>query len=187
MSKSSGNKPKTVLGAIGTLLLALLIYFLQGGKGTAPAGRDAAAAAPPPAVEAREAVSPPVAAPESIASKAVEASGPVPEAKSAAVPAEESKPQRAAVRRARWHKTNLQRHWEKHQAEFPEYHSAEEYGSAVEDFVDHPPAGALHKTTADGDQMYYHPPSNRFAVVTADGVIKTCFKPDQGIRYWNRQ
>ena len=33
MKKTTGKKPKTVLGTIGTLLLALLIYFLQGGKG----------------------------------------------------------------------------------------------------------------------------------------------------------
>ena len=94
---------------------------------------------------------------------------------------------RSDHRRSRWHNSNLQRHWEKHRAEFPEYHSAEEYGEGTILFVDNPPEGTLRKTTAEGDQMFYHPPSNRFAVVTADGTIKTCFKPDQGIRYWNRQ
>ena len=186
MAKTTGKKPKTVLGTLGTLVLALLIYFLQGGKD----------APKPPEAAAPEAVAPSSAAvPEQAASEAV-AKPPAPPAAakpaasqpSVAQPAPpKAQVQPAARHHARWHQSNLQRHWEKHCAEFPEYHSAAEYGEEVVEFVESPPEGTLRKTTAEGDQMFYHPPSNRFAVMTADGTLKTCFKPDQGIRYWNRQ
>lgn len=180
MAKRSGNKPKTVLGTIGTLLIALLIYFLQGGKG----GSETSKTASKPSVSQAKPASTVVEEPS------VPLAEPVAPEKSQLVEkkqVKEDKTQISPTSRSRWHKSNLERHWEKHRAEFPEYHSAEEYGEAVAAFVDNPPEGTLRKTTAEGDQMFYHPPSNRFAVATADGVIKTCFKPDQGIRYWNRQ
>lgn len=47
---------------------------------------------------------------------------------------------------------------------------------------------ALHKTEAeDGDDVYYIESTNEFVVVSADGYIRTYFKPDSGIRYYNRQ
>ena len=180
MATRSGKKPKTILGTIGTLVLALLIYFLQGGKGGSgtPETTPKPSAVPAPAVAAP--TTPPSAG--ELQPAAVEKSQFIDNKQ-----VKESPSRAKTVHRAHWHQSNLQRHWEKHCAEFPEYRSAEEYGEAVAEFVDNPPEGTLRKTTADGDQMYYHPPSNRFAVATADGVIKTCFKPDQGIRYWNRQ
>ena len=178
MAKNIGKKPKTVLGTIGALLLALLIYFLQGGKGdlgsseSTPKSTSPQAVPSPMVVEKVPVVEP--AAPEK--SQLVENK----QVKDSDAPSK-------SIHRAYWHQSNLQRHWEKHHAEFPEYHSAEEYGDATVQFVDNPPEGTLTKTSADGGQLFYHPPSNRFVAVTADGAIKTCFKPDQGIRYWNRQ
>ncbi len=174
MARNMGKKSKTVLGTIGTLLLALLIYFLQGGKGGSGISESTAKPTAPQAKAVEKtAVAEPGRVEESqlVYDRQVNNSGSPPK----------------AIRRAYWHQSNLQRHWEKHRAEFPEYHSAEEYGDGTVDFVDNPPDGTLRKTTAEGDQLLYHPPSNRFVAVTADGAIKTCFKPDQGIRYWNRQ
>ncbi len=204
MAKKIGKKPKTVLGTIGTLVLALLIYFLQGGKGGSGNTGDAVAKPPPPpsvvqedtkptAAEAPAPVKPTAAETPAPAKPAVaEAAKPPVKPKTQPAPAvkpvESSKPQvQASKHRARWHRSNLERHWEKHGEEFPECHSAEEYGQEAVELVDNPPAGTLRKTTAEGDQMFYHPPSNRFVVATVDGTIKTCFKPAQGIRYWNRQ
>jgi pyocin large subunit-like protein len=46
---------------------------------------------------------------------------------------------------------------------------------------------ALRKTEADGDGLFYDPESNTFGVLSQDGYIRTCFKPDDGVDYWNRQ
>ncbi|MBR6472035.1 MAG: hypothetical protein IKS83_09580 [Victivallales bacterium] len=179
MRKPSRRKPKTLLGIIGALLMALLFYLVQGKTGNAESAKKNSG-------KSSSAVSSSVTAPAPAAS--TEASNPsASKGKSAPASSASQTQVRSDHRRSRWHQSNLQRHWEKHRAEFPEYHSAEEYGEGTVDFVDNPPEGTLRKTTAEGDQMFYHPPSNRFAVVTADGNIKTCFKPDQGMRYWNRQ
>ncbi|MBR4517532.1 MAG: hypothetical protein IKO65_00870 [Victivallales bacterium] len=178
MKKTTGKKPKTVLGTIGTLLLALLIYFLQGGKGGSGSSESTPKATVPQAKPAPTVVEQtPVVEPKRIEEQQL---GDNKQVNDSVSPSK-------AIHRSYWHQSNLQRHWEKHRAEFPECHSAEEYGKATMQFVDNPPEGTLTKTSADGDQLFYHPPSNRFVAVTADGAIKTCFKPDQGIRYWNRQ
>ena len=95
--------------------------------------------------------------------------------------------QKTRVFKARWHKANLERHWEKHHAEFPEYHSAKEYGDAALELFEYPPPGTLRKQKQNGDRLFYHPPSNRFGVTAEDGTPKTMFKPDRGIQYWNKQ
>ena len=95
--------------------------------------------------------------------------------------------QNARVFKARWHKSNLERHWEKHHAEFPEYHSAKEYGDAALELFEYPPPGTLRKQKENGDRLFYHPPTNRFGVTAEDGTPKTMFKPDRGIQYWNKQ
>ena len=89
--------------------------------------------------------------------------------------------------RARWHRSNLERHWEKHGAEFPEFHSAQEYGDAALNFFQNPPEGTLTKVRPDGEKLYYHPPSNTFGVTAPDGTPKTLFRPSGRMNYWNRQ
>lgn len=89
--------------------------------------------------------------------------------------------------KGKWHRSNLERHWEKHQAEFPEFHSEQEYGAAALYFFEHPPKGTLTKTNRDGDKMFYHQESNTFGVMTSDGTAKTMFRPSAGINYWRRQ
>jgi pyocin large subunit-like protein len=55
------------------------------------------------------------------------------------------------------------------------------------DFVDHPPAGTLTLTRANGDTLFYDPKGNVFAVASKDGAPRTMFKPDDGRAYWDKQ
>lgn len=45
----------------------------------------------------------------------------------------------------------------------------------------------LTKTRSNGDIINYNPVSNEFAVESAEGYIKTYFRPSGGIEYFNRQ
>ena len=106
----------------------------------------------------------------------------------ASKPGQGKAPARPSVApRARWHRSNLERHWEKHGAEFPEYHSADEYGDGALRFFQNPPQGTLTKVRPDGEKLYYHPPSNTFGVTAPDGTPKTLFRPTGRMNYWNRQ
>ena len=49
-------------------------------------------------------------------------------------------------------------------------------------------SNVLHKTEAeDGDDVYYLEETNEFVIVSTDGYIRTYFKPEDGIDYYNRQ
>ena len=88
----------------------------------------------------------------------------------------------------RWHQSNLERHWDKHKAEFPEFKTAKEYGDAALYFFSMPPQGTLTKVDKEtGDKKFYHRPSNTFGVMTSQGFPKTMFRPSAGINYWERQ
>ncbi|MBO4266547.1 MAG: hypothetical protein J5910_05085 [Lachnospiraceae bacterium] len=79
----------------------------------------------------------------------------------------------------------LNDHYEKHGKEMG-FASAEEYEKAAAAVALDP--GALHKTEAeDGDDVYYLKATNEFVIVSTDGYIRTYFKPDSGIKYFNRQ
>ncbi len=95
--------------------------------------------------------------------------------------------QQKNVPKARWHQANLERHWEKHGAEFPEFHSAKEYGDAALNFFANPPQGTLQKQRPNGERLYYHPPTNTFGAAAPDGTPKTLFRPNGRMNYWNRQ
>ncbi len=197
--ETNHRSKRSVLGTIVGLVVALLaIYFRNGGKlpdkEVQPSAPDDVSNMSVQEVLPPSPTTPPVS--EAPAVKPVAVTQP----KKAATPANVERPSgKSAVPeapapqvkeshgRAHWHHGNLQRHWEKHCAEFPECADAEAYGAAAAALADNPPEGTLRKTMAEGDQMFYHPPTNRFLVMTADGTIKTCFKPDQGINYWRRQ
>ena len=53
-------------------------------------------------------------------------------------------------------------------------------------FVDHPPAGTLTLTRANGDKLLYDPRGNVFAVASSAGAPRTMFKPDDGKAYWEK-
>jgi pyocin large subunit-like protein len=82
---------------------------------------------------------------------------------------------------------NAEEHWEKHGREFPGLHNEQDYVSAANTFVHHPPAGTLTKQDARGDMLFYQPSTDTFAVMDARGEPRTFFKPDNGMAYWNRQ
>ncbi|MBQ9518515.1 MAG: hypothetical protein IJR59_01310 [Firmicutes bacterium] len=78
-------------------------------------------------------------------------------------------------------------HFEKHGAEFGNaYKTAEEYETGA-DKAAHDP-NALHKLEKeDNDDVYYVEATNEFVIVSADGYIRTYFKPSAGKKYFDRQ
>ncbi len=76
-------------------------------------------------------------------------------------------------------------HFEKHGADF-NYATAKEYEAGAGMVVNN--TEALHKTEKeDGDDIYYIENTNEFIIVSTDGYLRTYFKPEDGIDYYNRQ
>ncbi len=86
-------------------------------------------------------------------------------------------------------KQYLNEHFEKHGGEFRDdfgYQTAQEYEKGASDVINNP--DALYKTEAeDGDGVYYIEATNEFVILSTDGYIRTYFRPDKGIDYFNRQ
>lgn len=81
--------------------------------------------------------------------------------------------------------TLLNEHYQKHGIEMG-FSSASAYEAAARSVVEN--RDALHKTEAeDGDDVYYVESTNEFVIVSTDGYIRTYFKPNDGIAYYNRQ
>ena len=79
----------------------------------------------------------------------------------------------------------LKEHFDKHGDEF-DYSSAGEYENGASAVVNDP--DALHKTEKDdGDDIYYLEKTNELVIVSTDGYIRTYFRPDNGIKYYNKQ
>ena len=79
----------------------------------------------------------------------------------------------------------LNEHYEKHGIDMG-FMNAEEYEAAASAAATNP--DALHKTEKeDGDDVYYITATNEFVIVSTDGYIRTYFKPDSGIKYYNKQ
>lgn len=79
----------------------------------------------------------------------------------------------------------LEEHFRKHGNEFS-YDTKEEYEVGASAVIDSPEA--LRKTEAeDGDYVYYIERSNELVILSTDGYIRTYFKPEDGIDYYNRQ
>ena len=83
----------------------------------------------------------------------------------------------------------LNQHYEKHGAEFDgdfDYETAADYEKGASDVINN--SEALHKTEAeDGDGVYYIEDTNEFVILSTDGYIRTYFRPNDGINYYNRQ
>lgn len=76
-------------------------------------------------------------------------------------------------------------HFEKHGSEFG-YKSKEEYLKGANEVINS--STSKHKTEAeDGDEIYYDEVKNEIVFVSTDGYIRTYFKPNDGINYYNRQ
>ncbi len=79
----------------------------------------------------------------------------------------------------------LNEHYEKHGKDMG-FGSAKEYEEAAAAVASDP--RVLHKTESDdGDDVYYLRATNEFVIVSTDGYIRTYFKPDSGIKYFNKQ
>ena len=79
----------------------------------------------------------------------------------------------------------LNEHYKKHGIEMG-FATAGDYEQAAAAVVGN--SEALHKTEAeDGDDVYYLVSTNELVIVSTDGYIRTYFKPDDGIKYYNRQ
>lgn len=76
-------------------------------------------------------------------------------------------------------------HFEKHGSEFG-YKSKEEYLKGANEVINS--STSKHKTEAeDGDEIYYDEEKNEIVFVSTDGYIRTYFKPNDGLNYYNRQ
>lgn len=79
----------------------------------------------------------------------------------------------------------LDEHYRKHGIEMG-FSSASAYEAAARSVVEN--GDSLHKIEAeDGDDVYYLERTNEFVIVSTDGYIRTYFKPNDGIAYYNRQ
>lgn len=79
----------------------------------------------------------------------------------------------------------LMQHYEKHGRSMG-FASAEEYTAAANRVISDPET--LHKKEQeDGDDVYYLEKTNDFVIVSTDGYIRTYFRPEDGIAYFNRQ
>ena len=63
----------------------------------------------------------------------------------------------------------------------------DDYVAQANAFAEKPPQGAERATRPNGDVLLYHPASNVFAVVTAEGEPRAMFKPRNGAAYWAEQ
>lgn len=82
----------------------------------------------------------------------------------------------------------LVQHFDKHGEEFDGfgYETAEDYLEGANRVINDP--AALTKTEKeDGDYIFYLEDSNEFVVLSKDGYIRTYFRPNAGIDYFNRQ
>lgn len=79
----------------------------------------------------------------------------------------------------------LAEHFEKHGSDF-DYSTKEEYLAGANRVISSD--DVLHKLEKeDGDDVYYLEETNEFVIVSTDGYIRTYFKPESGIAYYNRQ
>lgn len=83
----------------------------------------------------------------------------------------------------------LNQHFQKHGGEFGSefgYETAQDYEAGANRVIES--SEALHKLEAeDGDDVYYLEATNEFVVVSPQGVIRTYFRPNDGIKYYERQ
>jgi len=81
----------------------------------------------------------------------------------------------------------LHEHYEKHKDEFDNL-TESEYLAHANALINSQSPEILTKTEKeDGDLVYYNPENNEFLILSTDGYIRTFFKPDDGIEYYNRK
>lgn len=79
----------------------------------------------------------------------------------------------------------LTEHFKKHGSEF-DYKTSQEYEEGANRVIN--TDGVLHKKEQeDNDDVYYLEETNEFVIVSTDGYLRTYFKPQGGLDYYNRQ
>lgn len=79
----------------------------------------------------------------------------------------------------------LNEHYEKHGWSMG-FTSAEKYLAAANKVIADP--NSLHKKEKeDGDDIFYLAASNDLVIISTDGYIRTYFRPEDGMDYYNRQ
>ena len=81
---------------------------------------------------------------------------------------------------------SLDGHYDKHGKEFGNI-TKEQYLQKANNLVDSKSSDILTKVRANGDNVYYNKATNEFAMKTIDDVIRTYFKPVEGINYFYMQ
>jgi pyocin large subunit-like protein len=81
---------------------------------------------------------------------------------------------------------NAQYHFERDGSDFGA-RSVDDYVAKAHAFVEKPPKDVLTLTRANGDELFYDPSGNVFAVANKDGAPRTMFKPRDGQAYWDQQ
>jgi pyocin large subunit-like protein len=84
----------------------------------------------------------------------------------------------------------LDEHWRKHgqnRKEFDPALSKDQYLKRARDFFSSDLPEILHKRRPNGDSLRYRPSTNEFGVLSGRRIIRTYFRPDSGMRYWERQ
>lgn len=78
-------------------------------------------------------------------------------------------------------------HFEKHGKEFGDI-TKKQYLQKANDLINNDSDTILHKTEAeDGDYIFYDTVNNEILFLSTDGYIRTYFKPNKGIEYYNKQ
>jgi Bacterial TSP3 repeat len=75
-------------------------------------------------------------------------------------------------------------HFEKHAGEFG-YRTPVEYLKGARDLTGR--SGVNTFTRSNGDKLFYDSARNEFAVLKPDGILRTYFRPKEGIDYWLEQ
>jgi len=83
----------------------------------------------------------------------------------------------------------LEKHFGKHAAEWGAGNITKDaYLKRAGDLLGREPGGnILGAARANGDILRYNIRTNEFAVGTAEGTIRTLFRPTEGLKYWLRQ
>lgn len=80
----------------------------------------------------------------------------------------------------------LDSHYKKHKGEFGDI-TKEEYLKGANDLINSSGDDILTKVRNNGDELFYNTKTNEFVVKTKDGFLRTYFKPQDGLSYFNRQ
>lgn len=83
----------------------------------------------------------------------------------------------------------LAKHFEKHASEWGAGNITEAgYLKRAQNLLDRQVGGDIQGATrANGDILRYNVRTNEFAVGTAEGGIRTLFRPEKGMAYWLKQ